>query len=132
MAKFVYQSNFKSASGNAKVKLFLISFQDDNGIHFVYSPHLDISGYGETLAEAKESFNIAYEDFIDYTLKKQTLGKVLKKLGWTVKGKIKKPKKILAPKIESVIGKNQYVADIFNKYQTNTYHKEVGFPSFAQ
>ena len=47
----------------------------------MYSSHLDLSGYGHGLNQAKESFKIAFDDFIDYTLKHKTLEKVLQDLG---------------------------------------------------
>ena len=112
-----------------KVQLLLFHFTDENSVHFIYSPHLDLTGYGTDPAEAKRSFEIVLEDFIDYTLKKKTLAKVLTELGWTLKGSAKKPKRILAPSITSVIKDNKYVSEIFDKYPVNTYHQEVGLPA---
>lgn len=128
MGHYIFQRNFKNADGNVGVKLLLLHFQDENNIHFIYSPHLDLSGYGNDLVEAKASFNIAFEDFIDYTLKKKTLSKVLSDLGWSLKGTSKKPKKILAPSITKIIKENRHVSDIFDNYPVNTYHEELGFP----
>ncbi len=131
MAKYLFQGDFKNKVGEVKVKLLLVNFKDENNIHFIYSPHLDLTGYGQSLDEAKKSFEIVFEDLIDYTLKKKSLGKVLSKLGWQLKGTIKKPKKVLAPSITSVINKNDYVSEIFDKYPVSTYHQEVGIPAFA-
>ena len=72
---------------------------------------------------------IVFEDFIDYTLKKKTLNKVLTGLGWELKGSPYKPKKVIAPGITSVIKDNRYVSEIFDKYPVNTYHQEVGLPT---
>jgi hypothetical protein len=83
------------------------------------------------LASAKNSFEIALEDFVDYTLKKKTIGKVLSGLGWEIKGTTQKPRKVLAPSITSVIKDNEYVSEIFDRYSTNTFHQEVGLPAFA-
>ncbi len=131
MAKYLFEGGFINKSGNVIVKLLLIHFEDENNIHFIYSPHLDLTGYGTNLDEAKKSFEIVFEDFIDYTLKKKTLGKVLTDLGWEIKGTIKRPKKVLAPSITSVIKENDYVSEIFDKYPVNTYHQEVGIPAYA-
>ncbi len=131
MAQYIFEGDYKNKSGNIKVKLLLFHFQDEKNIHFIYSPHIDLTGYGKNIAEAKKSFNIVFEDFIDYTLKKKTLGKVLSILGWKLKGSTKKPKKILAPSITSVIKENRYVSEIFDKYPVNTYHQEVGIPAFV-
>lgn len=131
MAEYLFEGKYSNETGRVKVNLLLFHFQDEDGINFIYSPHLDLTGYGNTEDEAKASFGIVFEDFVDYTLKKRTIGKVLKGLGWKVEGKLKKPKEILAPSIESVIGKNKHVSEIFNKYPVNTYHQQVGIPAFA-
>jgi hypothetical protein len=83
------------------------------------------------MREAKESFSIAFDDFIDYTLKKNTLSKVLTQLGWQLKGTLKRPKKIIAPSITSIIKENKYISDIFDRYPVHTYHQEVGIPALA-
>lgn len=128
MSQYIFEGKFKNRDGIIKVKLLLIHFQDEQNIHFIYSPHLDLTGYGNDFSDARKSFEIVFEDFIDYTLKKQTLGKVLANLGWEIKGSAKKPRKLLAPSITSVISDNQYVSEIFDKYPVNTYHQEVGLP----
>jgi len=71
------------------------------------------------------------EDFVDYTMKKKTLGKVLQQLGWTLKGLPQRPKKVIAPSITSIIKDNKYISEIFDKYPVNTFHKEIGLPAFA-
>jgi hypothetical protein len=109
----------------------LIHFKDEKDINFIYSPHLDLTGYGKSFEDARKSFDIVLEDFIDYTINKKTIGKVLLKLGWNVKGAVKKPKKVIAPSIASVIGDNDYVSDIFDKYQVKTYHEKVKLPAFV-
>ena len=131
MAKYIFEGDFKNKSGNVIVKLLLFHFKDENNIHFIYSPHLDLTGYGNILSEAKKSFEIVFADFIDYTLKKKTFGKVLTDLGWELKGTIKRPKKVIAPSITSIIQGNDFVSEIFDKYPVNTYHKEVGIPAYA-
>jgi len=131
MAQYIFESGYKNKSGNVIVMLLLFHFEDEKKIHFIYSPHLDLTGYGNNIKEAKKSFEIVFEDFIDYTLKKRTLGKVLSNLGWELKGSTKKPKKVIAPSITSVIKDNEYVSEIFDKYPVNTYHQEVGLPAFA-
>ncbi len=131
MAEYFFQGGYKNKAGEVRVNLLLIHFKDESNIHFIYSPHLDLSGYGKNLKGAKKSFEIVFEDFVDYTLKKRTLGKILTNLGWEVKGTLKKPKKVLAPSIVSVISQNDYVSEIFDKYPVNTFHQEVGIPALA-
>jgi hypothetical protein len=114
MAEYLFQRGYKNKAGEVKVKLLLIHFKDEGNIHFIYSPHLDLTGYGQNLKDAKKSFEIVFEDFVDYTLKKKTLGKILTDLGWELKGTLKRPKKILAPSITSIISQNEYVSEIFD------------------
>ena len=130
MAQYIFEGKYQNRSAIVKVRLLLFQFKDENDIHFIYSPHLDLTGYGTDPDEAKKSFEIVFEDFVDYTLKKKTMGKVLTGLGWQLKGSARKPKKVLAPSITSVIKDNEYVSEIFDKYPVNTYHQEVGLPSF--
>ncbi len=132
MANYIFKGDYKNKTGFVTVKLLLVHFKDEKDIHFIYSPHLDLTGYGRNLREAKKSFGIVFEDFIDYTLKKKTLGKVLNDLGWKLKGSLKNPRKIFAPSITSVIKENDYVSEIFDKYPVNTYHKEVGIPAYVR
>lgn len=131
MSNYLFEADYKNNQATVNVKLFLAHFQDENGTHIIFSPHLDLSGYGNSLEEAKESFNIAFEDFVDYTLKKKTLGKVLRNLGWKLKGNQKLPKKVLAPSISSIIRENDYVSEIFDKYNVNTFHQDVQLPLHA-
>ncbi|MBS3772072.1 MAG: hypothetical protein KGY69_17600 [Bacteroidales bacterium] len=128
MGQYIFQGDYENKSGIVKIKLILFHFVDEGNVHFIYSPHLDLTGYGYTLEEAKKSFKITFTDFVDYTLNKNTLGNVLKQLGWQIKGKEKKPKKVLAPSIGSVIRKNDYVSEIMDKYQVNTFHENVCLP----
>ena len=131
MSNYLVQGDYKNNQTVINVRLVLVHFQDENNIHFIFSPHLDLSGYGNNLEEAKQSFEFAFEDFIDYTVKKKTFGKVLTKLGWKVKGESQFPKKVLAPSIASVIKNNKYVSEVFDKYQVNTFHEEVQLPAIA-
>ena len=131
MAEYLFKGGYKNKAGEVKVNLLLIHFKDESNIHFIYSPHLDITGYGQSLKDAKKSFEIVFEDFVDYTLKKKTLGKILTKLGWELKGTLKRPRKVLAPSITSIISQNDYISEIFDKYPVNTFHQEVGMPVFA-
>jgi hypothetical protein len=131
MSQFIFKKGIRKNSNLIGVSLLLIYFKDENNVHFIYSPHLDLTGYGNNLSEAKASFEIVFDDFIDYTLKKKTIGKVLTKLGWQLKGSVKKPKNVIAPSITSIISENEYVSDIFDKYPTKTFHQEVGIPAMA-
>ncbi len=55
--------------------------------YVAYCPALELSSYGNTEAEAKESFDEALGIFLTETERKGTLEKVLLGLGWTLKQK---------------------------------------------
>jgi len=131
MSQYIFKKGIQKDSNLINARLLLIHFKDENKVNFIYSPHLDLTGYGNNISEAKASFEIVFDDFIDYTLKKKTIGKVLTKLGWQLKGSIKKPKKVIAPSITSIISENEYVSDIFDKYSTKTFHQDIGIPAMA-
>ena len=131
MSKFIFEGKYQNKTTTLKVRLLLFQFEDEHKVSFIYSPHLDLTGYGSNAEEARKSFEIVFEDFVDYTLKKKTLDKVLTGLGWQLNKELKKSQKILAPSITTVIKDNKNVAEIFDKYAVNTYHQEVGLPAFT-
>jgi signal recognition particle subunit SEC65 len=128
MPPYIFEGKFQDKTSVVRVKLLLFHFQDENKVHFVYSPHLDLTGYGNDENQAKKSFEVVMEDFVDYTVKKKTIAKVLADLGWEVKGSEKHPRKLLAPSITTVINENEYISEIFDKYSVNTFHEEIGLP----
>jgi len=125
-----FKGQYANKGSAIKANLLLIYFVDNDGNHIIYSPHLDLSGYGKSEIEAKHSFEDAFEELLDYTIKKKTLGKLLQQLGWEVKGSIKHPRKIVMPKLKNVL-ENQYISEIFDKYETKTFHQPVQLPAFA-
>lgn len=131
MSKLVYDGELKNDNSNIKVRLILFYFIDEYKYHILYSPHLDLSGYGKNLSEAKESFNISLADFFDYTTKKKTLYKLLQKYGWKFKAAKKSPKDFKAPDITDLIVKNKHISEIINKYPVTTIHKDYNVPNFV-
>ena len=54
----------------------------EDDVAVVYSPSLEISGYGKTLLEAEEDFRRAVKIFIEETTANHTFEKALQALGW--------------------------------------------------
>lgn len=108
-----------------QVGLSLIEFIE-NDVTIVYSPALNLSGYGYNSDEAKNSFNIALHEFFQYTNNKKTFDKVLIELGWTIKGSKKKPK-MEAPLNSDLIAKNPLYNDIINSKNYKVYKEDVEF-----
>ena len=119
--------DYKSSKGNkVKFKLTVITFQED-GVFFYYTPALDLTGYGKTVDEAKESFSITLEQFLTYSTNKNTLFNELKKLGWKVSKKsVSKP-----PSLIDMINKNDYLATIFEEKQYSKIDQTISLPIFT-
>ena len=66
MAEYRHKAEYNDGKHKIVTHLFLLEFKEgDNFI--IYSPALDLSGYGKSEAEAKKSFNVALEEFSKYT-----------------------------------------------------------------
>ncbi|MDE5850977.1 MAG: hypothetical protein K2H38_12625 [Muribaculaceae bacterium] len=109
-----------------KVSLDLYLFWED-GCCIAYSPALDMSGYGATEKEAKDSFSIGLEEYISYGLSKHTLVKDLREHGWKVRSF--KQRKMSAPTFDSLLRSNDTFRDILE----NKEYRKVSepFPELA-
>jgi hypothetical protein len=120
--------NFKNTNGAVNATIILIDFKEGAN-YIVYSPHLEVTGYGITPQDAVESFNISLRAFFEYTLNKKTLHKVLTSIGWVLKkGSEKKALKITAPSISELIKHNTLLEEILNKQNITTTQKQVAIP----
>ena len=119
--------NFKAELSNEKTtiktELTLIAFEDEN-VHFVYCPALDITGYGYNNNEAKESFAQTLKMYLEYTTDKNTLIKDLESHGWTVKNK----RKLKAPDFDFLLHRNKEFKRIVSKRNFRKYNEQVQFP----
>lgn len=116
---------YQSKKGElVKVSLDLISFMDE-GVFIIYAPALDIYGYGYDENEARESFKVSLNEFLDYTLSKNTLHKELKKLGWEVKSK----KKFKSPAFDQLLSKNKELKEIVNNRSISKYQEDIAIPA---
>jgi len=109
-----------------EVILSVVLFKE-NDTTIAYCPALDLYGYGYTESEAKESFDIAFSEFLSYALNKKTLEKELLKLGWVRKSKTSK--KLNPPTLVDTLSKNKELQKIFNTSEVIKYNKPV--PAFA-
>jgi hypothetical protein len=71
-----HTAQYRDGQNWIHVKLSLIEFEEE-GLHFIYFPALDLTGYGKTEEEAKQSYNLAMEEFLKYTSHKETIFKEL-------------------------------------------------------
>ncbi len=110
-----------------KVDLQVLFFEEDN-IHYAYMPSFDLTGYGNTEEEAKKSLTVVLDEFLRYTLNKNTLFIEMQRLGWKIKSK-KKP--LYAPQMSDLINTNDQLKDIVNSRQYTTSNYQVNLPAFA-
>lgn len=107
------------------IGLSLVEFSEDD-ITIVYSPALDLSGYGTSEVEAKKSFSEALDEFFKYTTNKKTLDEVLKGLGWSINGSKTNPK-FNPPKDSDMVTSNSLYNEIVNQKSYKVSRQEVEF-----
>jgi len=117
--------SFSNENNHVKMGLTLFSFEEDN-VFFVYSPALDVIGYGNDLKEAEVSFQLTLDEFLRYTNNKKTFNDELKRLGWVV-GSNKK-RKIKAPSMSELLRDNEYLADIIKNPTHKVEERDVLIP----
>lgn len=104
------KASFNRGDHHVNVELNILSFEED-GIKYVYSPALDLTGYGNSEDEAMKSFKVMLEEFIHYTENKKTIYKELERLGWTVN--VKK-RRVQPPADEQLLEDNEVYRDLKN------------------
>jgi len=129
MAKLTFTENLERGKSGINTKLSLLSFKED-GAYIIYSPALDLSGYGNTEEEAKESFQVVLEEFITYCMNKKTFYEELKRLGWHIKGGKTDPE-IKSPDWTDLLKNNPELEDILENKQFTKFNQEVNLPAFA-
>ena len=97
---------------------------EEAGIHYVFSPSLDITGYGKTEKESKRSFEVMLDEFVDYTHSKGTVYKELERLGWTVN---RKKKRVKAPDHNELMSDNESYREIAMRAGVRSEQREVAF-----
>ena len=119
------KGRFASKKETIDFELSLVAYTEGN-LHVVYSPALDIFGYGKTEREAEKSFNTVLEEHIRYTTNKNTFLKDLKHQGWKVSGK-----KYSAPPLGKMLKANDQFNEIFNYKDYSKYSETVSVPVYA-
>ncbi len=125
MAHFHLITNLKTNTDKYHIGLSLIEFIED-GVTIVYSPALDLSGYGNNETEAKQSFTEAIDEFFRYTSEKNTFDKVLINLGWTINGSEKKLE-FNPPKDSDLVASNSLYNEIVNNKSYKVSRQELEF-----
>jgi hypothetical protein len=124
--KLNFKAELSNKKSTIKTGLSLICFEDEN-VHFVYCPALDITGYGYDTNEAKESFAQSLKMYFEYTTNKNTLFNDLESHGWVVKNK----RKIKSPDFDFLFGHNEQLKKIVNERPFSKYDELIQFPDYA-
>lgn len=61
------RSYIKVSKGHVEAMLDVFIYEND-GFKIAYAPALDLMGYGKTVDDAKSSFEVVAEDFLDPAL----------------------------------------------------------------
>ncbi|MGG5487086.1 hypothetical protein [Gaetbulibacter sp. PBL-D1] len=105
------RANAKYSDGRQNIEFSVSIFLwEENSIFYVYSPALDLTGYGLTKDEARESFETVLEEFIKYTHNKKTIFKELENLGWAVN---KRRKRVVSPDFEDLLSENEHFRHLY-------------------
>jgi len=127
MSNIGFAGRFPAPKGKMEVKLSLLKFKEE-GLVFIYSPSLDLTGYGKDSRAAKRSFELTLEEFVNYTTNKGTLKKELMRLGWKVGGGKKSPK-FQQPYLDELFQVRPYLGEIFREKEFQRFDEEVLFPA---
>ncbi len=123
MNKFGYRGKFVGASASVETELSLLRFKEDDVV-FIYSPALDLTGYGKDGAAARRSFQITLTEFIRYATNKGTLHSELKKLGWKVAGTKDRPR-LEEPLLDELFQARPYLTEIIREKDFHRYTAPV-------
>jgi len=105
------RANAKYSDGKKNVEVNVSIFLwDEDSVFYVYSPALDITGYGLNKEEARESFETTLHEFILYTQNKKTIFKELENLGWAVN---KRKKRVISPEFEDMLSENEHFKHLY-------------------
>jgi len=116
------KATFERGNHRLDIELNILIFEEDN-IHYVYSPALDLTGYGNSEIEAMSSFEVMLAEFVHYTENKKTVYKELERLGWTVN--VKK-KRVHPPHEDQLLEDNEIYRDLKNHPNVYTSSTTVG------
>ncbi len=125
MRNLNFSGEFLNSDAKVDVNVGVFQFKEDGAI-IVYSPAFDLSGYGKSDVEAKESFEEALDEFFRYTINRKTLIPELKRLGWDVV--TLKQKRLKSPLLADLITKNDYLSEILNDKEFTKFDHTVSVP----
>lgn len=127
MSNTRFKGRITKGTKTVNVNLDIIEYQED-GTYIAFSPALDLTGYGSTLKEARESWETVLEEFFRYTLNKKTLHQDLVKRGWKVRNK---KTNFTPPTFSWIVQNHKEVKDIYDNHAFRKRSTNVQMPEFA-
>ena len=119
-----YKGSFNHPNVSGKLQLSLVAFADDDKIYYVYCPALDLTGYGHTESEAKNSFEQTLKLYLNYTVNKETFVADLQAHGWNLKNK----NKFISPPFSEMLKHNKDFENIVDKRNFTKFTHELEIP----
>lgn len=125
--KLKLAGNWTSGKNKITVNLSVILFNEEETV-IAFCPALDIYGYGVNQEEAKDSFDIAIDEYFKYTINKNTLHTDLTSRGWKVHGSKSKKGRLDPPTMSELLVLNAEFEDIFNTHEFQKLNRVVEIP----
>lgn len=123
MSKLGYRARFVGSETTVEMELSLLRFKEDD-IVFIYSPALDLTGYGKDGTSARRSFQLTLTEFVRYATNKGSLHSELKKLGWKVGGTKSRPR-FDEPLLDELFQARPYLTEIIREKDFHRYTESV-------
>jgi hypothetical protein len=121
---------FGNKDHKIEFSLLVYSFMEEN-IVCLYSPQLNVTGYGMDEAEAQESFEATLAEFFSYTTHKRTLLKELEGLGWKIRSK-RRSHVYTPPIYENQISHSSQLVELLKSgKELKRFNHSVSVPSYA-
>lgn len=124
MKALTYQAEFTDGT---EVRLALLSYIEDN-VYVIYSPALDLYGYGNDEGEARESFSVSLTEYINYTAAENTLSADLRRLGWGVN---ETSHTVTMPNWVELLQANPHLNDVVTNRPFKKFDHPARIPAFA-
>lgn len=107
-----------------RVRLDVFSYKED-GVQMMYAPALDLCGYGTTVEEAKNSFEVVVSEYLRFGLENGTLERDLRAHGWTPSSEMQE---FESPDILSIVRKNKQLQNVMRKEDYRKVSRRISVP----
>lgn len=121
---FLAKENSNDFKKSIDCKVDILMYEED-GIHYVYSPALDLVGYGKTGEEALASWEVVIEEYLRYGLEKDTLANDLKSHGWSIK---KSTNELQPPLFSWLLTNNDQLSEMYDKHSFHKTSRLIALP----